>query len=212
MTKPPDHAEIADSLRRAYDSSAAQRDSAELEPWKRAEQAHFLDLCRREGKKRLLEIGAGPGHASRYFQDHGLEVVCVDLSPVMVARCSEKGLTACAMDVLALAFPADSFDAVFTLNSLLHIPKRHLPRALANIRAVLKPGGLFYMGVYGGPDSERVWEDDPLEPKRFFSFHSDEQLQQAAADFFEILTFKRLPFPTTDASIHFQSLLLRRAP
>jgi SAM-dependent methyltransferase len=208
-TEPPSHAEISDSLRRAYDNSADQRERAAAEPWKVAERVRFLDMCLQEGKKRLLEIGAGPGHSSRYFQDNGLDVVCIDLSPGMVALCREKGLTAKTMDVLALDFPPASFDAIFALNSLLHLPKRHLPQALANIRAVLKPEGLFFLGVYGGPNSERIWEDDPLEPKRFFSFYSDDRLQQVVGQFFDILAFKRIFFPDEDA-IHFQLLLLRR--
>ena len=209
-TTSPNHTEIIDSLRLAYDNSAMQRDSAEVEPWKIAERDHFLNFCLREGKKTLLEIGAGPGHTSRYFQDNGLEVVCIDLSPSMIALCRKKGLTAHTMDVLALDFPPNSFDAVFAFNSLLHIPKRHLPQVLDNIRSALKPDGLFYLGVYGGYDSERIWEDDPLEPKRFFSFHSDDQIQQAVSDAFDILQFKRIPFPESDTPLHFQSLVLRR--
>jgi len=210
MTKSPDDMEITKILRLAYDNSAGRRDSAKIEIWKAAERDYFLSMLQQEGAKTLLEIGAGPGHTGRYFQDNGLDVICIDLSPAMVALCREKGLTAYAMDVLALDFPPASFDAVFTLNSLLHIPKRHLPRALDNIHAVLKPDGLFYLGVYGGYDSEEIWEDDPLEPKRFFSFHTDEHLQQAVSDAFAILSFKRIPFREPDAPIHFQSLVLRR--
>ena len=210
MTKSPNHAEITDSLRQAYDNSAAQRDSAEIEAWKIAERDHFLSQLQQEAKKTLLEIGAGPGHDSRYFQDNGLEVSCIDLSPAMVALCREKGLTAYTMDVLALDFPPSSFDAIFSRNSLLHIPKRHLPRALANIHAVLKPDGLFHLGVYGGSDSEHIFEDDPIEPKRFFSFYTDEQLQRIVSDCFDILAFKRIPLQEPDALIHFQSLVLRR--
>ncbi len=210
MTKSPDDVEITANLRQTYDNSATHRDNAEIEPWKRAERDHYLSLCQQRGAKTLLEIGAGPGHTSRYFQDNGLEVICIDLSPAMVALCREKGLMAQTMDVLALDFPPASFDAIFTLNSLLHIPKRRLPLALGNIHTVLKPDGLFYLGVYGGYDSEEIWEDDPLEPKRFFSFHTDEHLQQAVSDTFDILMFKCIPFREPDSPIHFQSLVLRR--
>ena len=210
VTKPLNQPELAASLRRTYDNSAKDRDSSGVEPWKAAERDYFLRLLQQDGKLTLLEIGAGPGHYSRYFQDEGLDVTCIDLSPGMVALCREKGLKAQVMDVLALDFPPASFDAAFALNSLLHIPKRHLPRALNNIHAVLKPDGLFYLGVYGGYDSEQIWEDDPLEPKRFFSFHSDEQLQQTVSEAFDILSFKSIPFREPGAPIHFQSLVLRQ--
>jgi SAM-dependent methyltransferase len=210
MIKSPSYAEITESLRQTYAATATHRDSAAIEPWKRVERESFLSLLQQEGKKTLLEIGPGPGHTSRYFQDKGLDVMCIDLSSAMVALCREKGLTAKTMDVLALDFLPGFFDAVFTLNTLLHIPKRHLPRALTNIRTVLKPNGLFYLGVYGGIDFERIWEDDPLEPKRFFSFHTDEQLRKRVSDTFTVLAFKAIPHNGQDAPLHFQSLVLRR--
>ena len=67
MTQPPDRAEIADNLRRTYDNSAGQRDSAKIEPWKAVERDFFLSMLQQEGAKTLLEIGAGPGHTGRYL-------------------------------------------------------------------------------------------------------------------------------------------------
>lgn len=42
---------------------------------------------------------------------------------------------------------------------------------------VVRPGGLFFLGVYGGTESyEGVIDDDQHEPRRFFSWRTDEQL------------------------------------
>src|SRR5690606_3962913 len=107
-----------------------------------------------------------------YFQENGLEVVAVDLSPAMVALCREKGLEAHVMDFLRLDFPPGSFDAVYALNCLLHVPDRDLPAVLEAIRAVLRPGGLFFLGVYGGGalTGEGSYDHDDHNPPRFFSF------------------------------------------
>jgi SAM-dependent methyltransferase len=162
--------QILDDLREAYDRKAEERDGYEIKPWKIEERQRFLSLLQEEGKRSLLEIGAGPGVHGKFFLDNGLEVICTDLSPEMVRLCREKGLTAHVMDFMNLDFPDSSFDAVHALNCLLHVPKRDLPRALKTIRAVLRPEGLFHLGVYGGKEHEGVWPEDHHEPKRFFSF------------------------------------------
>ena len=129
--------DVIGDLRQAYDRSAARRDAAGLPAWKIAEREEFLTLLRAEGKRSLLEIGAGPGHFGAYFRDNGLNVTCTDLSPEMVRLCREKGLTAHVMDFLHLDFPPSSFDAIFALNCLLHVPSADLPRVLARIEEEL---------------------------------------------------------------------------
>jgi SAM-dependent methyltransferase len=126
----------------------------------------------------------------------------------MVRLCQEKGLNARLMDMVDLDFPDDSFDAVYALNSLLHLPKAELPIVLQDIRRVLRPNGLFFLGVYGGYDFEGIWELDSYDPKRFFSFHSDERLKQVVTEQFTLLSFKQIV--PGDNNIHFQSLTLRK--
>jgi cyclopropane fatty-acyl-phospholipid synthase-like methyltransferase len=74
--------EVLGPLREAYDARAAWRDGLAKEPWKLAERQAFRD--RLAPGARLLEIGAGTGQDSAYFQQEGLTIVAVDLSPVMV--------------------------------------------------------------------------------------------------------------------------------
>ena len=112
------------------------------------------------------------------------------------------------MDMIDLDFRDESFDAVYSLNSLLHLPKTELPLVLREIRRVLKVDGLFFLGVYGGFDFEGIWEKDSYLPKRFFSFHSDEGLQRVVTTDFELLSFK--PISSGDGDLHFQSLILRK--
>jgi SAM-dependent methyltransferase len=53
-----------------------------------------------------------------------------------------------------------SFDAVYALNCLLHVPSPDLPSVLAAIEEVLVPGGLLYVGTWGGVDEEGSIRDD----------------------------------------------------
>ena len=198
------------SLRESYGRRAQERDTAAVQPWKVEERMRFLELLRSEGRRTLLELGAGPGKDAEFFRDHGLRVLCTDLSPEMVALCRSKGLAARVMDIANIDLPSGAFDAVYALNCLLHLPARELPGALGAIRAVLKPGGLFYLGLYGGRDQEGVWEDDPYEPGRFFSFHTDERLREIVAGQFDVHSFRRTALADAQAGgLHFQSLVLR---
>ncbi|MDQ3458374.1 MAG: class I SAM-dependent methyltransferase [Deinococcota bacterium] len=198
---------IAD-LRRAYDRSAEEREGSGLSAWKERERDEFLGYLHGEGKRTLLELGAGPGRDGRFFQERGLTVTCTDLSPEMVRLCRAKGLEAQVMDFLSLDFPAASFDAVYALNSLLHVPKETLPAVLGVVRTLLKPAGLFYMGVYGGQDFEGVWPEDPHDPKRFFAYYRDRGVLERLMVLFDLEYFRRVEVER-GADFHFQSLIVR---
>ncbi len=197
--------DVMDSLRAAYDGRAQWRDQQEKAPWKLAERELFLARLLGDGGGRLLEIGAGPGHDSEFFARHGLRVVATDLSPAMVAICQRKGLDAHVRDFLHLDFPAGSFDAVYALNCLLHVPNADLPEVLAAVRAVLRPGGWFYLGVYGGNGGEGTSRNDQHEPARFFSWRTDEQIRRFATEYFTLFDFHVI----APGRMHFQSLTLR---
>jgi SAM-dependent methyltransferase len=199
--------ELLDPLRAAYDGRAGWRDGLTKEPWKVAERQAFR--ARLAPDARLLEVGAGTGQDSAYFQDEGLAVVAVDLSPAMVEHCRAKGIEAHVADFLRLDVPGGSFDAVYAMNCLLHVPNRDLPAVLAAIRAVLRPGGLFFLGVFGGTESaEGPVAGDEHVPPRFFSWRTDEQLLGFATVGFDVVDFHVVG---AGRGHRFQSLTLGRA-
>lgn len=204
---PVRYSDVLGDLRAAYDARAGWRNRLRKQPWKLAERAAFLARLQDDGGGRLLEIGAGTGQDSMFFARHGIEVVATDLSPAMVGHCRAKGLDARVMDVMRLDFPAGSFDAVYALNCLLHVPNADLPRALAVIHRLLRPGGWLYLGVWGGESSEGPTEGDQHEPARFFSFRTDEQIKRFASEHFTVADFHVVE---PGGGLHFQSLTLRR--
>lgn len=194
----------------SYNKYAQERDTYKKEAWKVEERANFLTLLQSKDKRSLLEMGAGPGHDSKFFQDTGLVVTCIDLSPEMIKLCQQKGLSAQVMDMMDLDFPPDSFDAIYALNSLLYIPKADFRTVLGNVRKVLKPSGFFYLGIYGSDEEfEGVREQDTYTPKRFFSFYTDEGIQKITSEVFELLYFQHIP--VEGSRTHFQSLILEKA-
>ncbi|MFI0717604.1 class I SAM-dependent methyltransferase [Streptomyces sp. NPDC021224] len=198
--------DVTGPLREAYDARAAWRDGLTKEPWKLAERQAFRD--RLAPGARVLEIGAGSGQDSAWFRDEGFAVLAADLSPAMVGLCRAKGVEARVTDLLHLDVPAASFDAVYTMNCLLHVPNRDLPAALAGIRDALRPGGLFFLGVYGGAQgAEGPLDGDEHVPPRFFSLRTDGQLLGFATAGFEVVDFRPRD---VGGNRRFQALTLRR--
>jgi SAM-dependent methyltransferase len=197
-------------LASSYDRHARERDGQAREAWKLGERDHFLARLAPLKGRRLLEIGAGTGHDGYFFHQTGIETFTTDLSYGMAWLCYRKGLRSAVMSFDYLAFPRASFDAVWALNCLLHVPKGEVDAVLREVRRVLRPDGLFYMGLYGGRDSEGIWEDDHYRPRRFFSFYTDEAIQAVVGQFFALRHFKQIPLQND--GLHFQSLILQARP
>lgn len=198
--------EVKEILRQSYNKFAVEREKNKQQQWKIKVRESFLQLLNDEKKTTILDIGAGTGRDSKYFADNNLEVMAVDLSDEMVRLCEEKGVKAKQLDFYNLKEIGEKFDAVWSMNSLLHVEKKNLNLVLENIKRVLKPSGLFYMGVYGGEDSEGIWENDIYTPHRFFSFFTDESIIKVVSEHFEIISFEAID---VDGKFHFQSIIMR---
>ena len=138
------------SLIESYNNHARERDAYAVDAWKVEERANFLALLQQEHRQSLLEIGAGAGKDSKFFYDQGLTVTCIDLSPEMVKLCRQKGLSADVMDMTRLNFPPDSFDAVYSLNSLLHIPKVEVSTCMGKYQTGFKANRAILFGSLWG--------------------------------------------------------------
>lgn len=208
----PPPATFRDSMAVTYDNVAAQRDEMGEADWRWPFAERFLSQLRDEDKSRLLEIGAGVGYTSLWFTERGIEVVATDLSPAQVDIARAKGLDAHVRDMFDLNFPPDSFDAAWAMNCIHHIPTEDLPGVLAGIANVLRPGGIFYVAVWGGRDIEGMYEDDFYKPSRFFAIRSDESLRTALETAFVVESFETfLPDEQKDDDgLHMQSFLLRK--
>lgn len=136
--------------------------------------------------KEILDIGSGPGRDSAFFQEMKLNPLCIDISPEMVRLCRERGLPALVGDLEELNFLDETFDGVWAYTSLLHMPKRKLLATLANISRVLKPKGIFYLGMKRGEFEGWLESDKYPGHKRFFSLYSDAELRDALKSHFEV--------------------------
>jgi SAM-dependent methyltransferase len=204
----PDDTDIKADLRSFYDRDVNRRKEKAAQGWKVDHRARFLNNCRESECERLLEVGSGPGRDSRFFVDHGLNPVPVDLSFEMVRTCRSNGLNSAQMDTYDLGFADNTFDCVWSLNVLLHVPKTDIEKVWREIHRVMRPGAIFFLGVYGGIDHEGIYENDWNRPRRFFSRFTDADIQERIQNVFHLVTFERTEIGLPGQ--HFQALTLRK--
>ena len=82
--------------------------------------------------------------------------------------------------MLDLPFKNGTFDAGWTMSTLLHVADEDLDQALAEIVRVLRPGAPLAIGLWGdATGGEQVWQDDSgFGPGRFFSIRTDTGLRE----------------------------------
>lgn len=135
-------------------------------------------LYRFEAPPHVLDVGCGPGRDMAWFEARGATVVGVDVSARMLELARERCVgELLQMDMRALALPEGSFDVVWAMASLLHLPKADAALALAEFRRVVRPHGVVVVGVKAGA-GER-WEQVGEAPRRLFSRYGPDELRDA---------------------------------
>jgi SAM-dependent methyltransferase len=106
-------------------------------------------------RRSVLDVGCGVGLMSRYVGEHFGELRGVDIAPGVVERAAEhfpKGNFQ-LYDGEQIPFEEQTFDVVFTVCVLHHVPPAQWTSLVTEMARVLKPGGLLY-----------IFEHNPYNP------------------------------------------------
>jgi ubiquinone/menaquinone biosynthesis C-methylase UbiE len=144
--------------------------------------AHLLTPC-----ARVLVLGAGDGRDAEILNAQGFRTVSVDVTQAMLTLARSR--LGCAdlvrADIRNLPFQLESFGGVWAGSCMYHLRKASLPQAIDRIRAVLEPGGAFYMNLRRG-SGERL---DPAPRSysrggsRFYALYSWTEIELIIQDF-----------------------------
>lgn len=126
----------------------------------------YLDLLRREGRSSVLDLGAGPGRDGEAFRDAGHRFVGVDLAHGNGRLAAELGLPVIQGSILALPIATSSFDAGWSLSTLMHLDEEHAGRALAEMIGALRPGAPLLVGLWGREVEGSVVNDTDIAGSR----------------------------------------------
>ena len=111
----------------------------------------------------ILDLGCGSGRTYAYFHEKGYNYTGIDFSEKMKERAYEiHGEFPYIVDDIANVkqyFANESVDAVFAVYSLFHLPKEDFEQTIADVCAILKPGGVFLFSYQLGGGEDFV--DEP---------------------------------------------------
>jgi SAM-dependent methyltransferase len=169
-------------LARYYDQDAEARAARPIDVERVRRRDRFVELLAVRGLSRVLEVGMGPGVDAIALAEAGLSVAGIDLSPEHVRLAREAGVDGYVASAQAIPFDGVSFDALWSVSVLMHMPDQDLHQALAEFARVLRPGGLAALGMWGGDGSEGVNAHDKLDPPRYFNWRTDRAMRAAIAD------------------------------
>lgn len=98
---------------------------------------------------RVLEAGCGTGYNARLFETRrGWRMFPVDLGWEGLEYGRSLGVKRMAQaDIATLPFPSEIFDAVISLDVIVHFPRGQELRAARELTRVLAPGGLLVLRV-----------------------------------------------------------------
>ena len=161
---------------------------------RRCEFQRFIDLLK-TNRNKILDLGCGSGDHSLYFKERGLDVTSIDLSEEMINLCKEKGLNAFLMDIENLEFEDKSFNGIWAVTSLLHVPKSKLNEVIKKLNLILNDNGILYVCVKEGKGEELVVDESG--DTRFFAFWSEEEMKKLFDDYFVLLESNKVQLKNT---------------
>jgi SAM-dependent methyltransferase len=163
-------------VRESYDSAAeayAEHLATELagKPLDRHLLNRFAEETR--GRGLVADVGCGPGHVARYLHEQGVTVVCIDLSPEMVAVAKRlnPGLSFQVGDMRQLDLPDAALAGVVAFYSIVHFEPAELTAILLEMRRILASGGLALISFHIGDQVVHVEDLFGARVSLDFRFH-----------------------------------------
>jgi len=144
----------------------------------------FAQLLRKQYRQRahVLAISCGAGWEANFLMARGSDIVGIDTSAEVLQRARNRvpGGKFLQMDIQNLHFPPEeTFDAVWSTRTLIHVPPALVVDLLASWKRVLKPGGILGLGVNIG--ERNGWETNEAmsELPMFYHYFADGELEEA---------------------------------
>lgn len=173
----------------------------------------------------VLDAGCGTGRDARALAAHDLPVLGVDLSQGMLDEAGERtarrlphgSIRYAIMDLRRLELPDASCRGVWCSASLLHLPRRTAPRAMAELARVARRGAplaLFLKGRREHEEPERFVQyehaDTPDAPRFYAYYTADEARELVESAGFTAAEVTTTPDPRFPEMLGWISLLARK--
>lgn len=126
----------------------------------------------------VLDIGSGHGRDIKYFEEHGLKPIGIDMSDEMIAFAKQQCKSPIfKLDMRDIDKVPWKFDCAWSCGALYHLTKEDIKITLQNLYSVLKPNSLFFLSIKKGEDEQKIWKED-LKVYKFYSLFSEEEIKE----------------------------------
>lgn len=179
-----DHA----AVRHAYEAIASEyetrfADELEANDFDRAFLDAAIDAIPRADI--VLDVGCGPARVGKRILAAGGSAVGIDLTPAMLAAARRQVplLPLAGGDVLALPLRSDIAGAAVAWYALHNLPRSLVPLALAELRRVVRPGGVVVIATHAGSGEDVVEQDrDGRHETVTITYYEADELTALAVD------------------------------
>ncbi|HIH76921.1 MAG TPA: class I SAM-dependent methyltransferase [Methanomassiliicoccales archaeon] len=184
-----------------------------------------VDIFRRNGCKKVLELGCGQGRDTCLFAKEGFQVIALDYSESGICQMREKAKEMCMDDKVecvrqdlraGIPLPDGSVDAVYSHMLLtMELWEREIQFILDECRRVLGPGGLNMYSVRNDHDphfgkgphkGEDMWQNPMGFVVHFFSEDKIKRL----ANGYELVHVREFDDPSPPFTKKLYEVLLRK--
>jgi len=134
--------------------------------------------------KRVLDAGCGPGRDVEYFMEDGFKVVGVDIALGQIKEAKKRVPNGefKKSDFRKMDFENSSFDGVWSVTSLIHLPKSEVEKAIKEFNRVLDKKGVLYISVKKGEGSEIVKKEKYNNEPRIVYFYTQQEMEELVRD------------------------------
>lgn len=133
----------------------------------------FVEQLAHEGRRSILDVGSGPASDAAGFVEVSPGYCGVDLSPANAALGTAAGFRVIAASLFDLPFRTASFDAGWSMSTMMHVPDTEAVVAFRELARPLRHGSPLAVGLWGGELGEFVSsKDDDGSERRLFSLRT----------------------------------------
>lgn len=163
-----------------------------MELFKHVPLYRFLDMCNASGlEKTILDCGAGGETPPlSLFAQYGYTTCGIEMSERQIQLANEfaglrnQQLNIMQSDMRQLPLESESFSFVYSYNSVFHMRKEDVRKAVAEMKRVLKPNGLLFVNFLTLKDF-RVGDGLDLGDNQFEQEEDDELVIHSYYDYDE---------------------------
>ncbi len=214
---------ILEQTKQDYNLISGQFSSTRQFIWKDLEP--LLDYTRSGDK--ILDVGCGNGRLYDVFKEKDINYSGIDNSEQLIKIAKEKfpETDFHVADILKIPFPDNSFDKVYCIAVLHHIPSKQLrTEALKELRRVLKLDGLLILTVWNLWQTRISWRQvckniilkitgrSQLDPKDIFTPWKSQNGQILAKRYVHAFTKRELKKLAEKAGFKIKEIGITRRP